>query len=75
MGNNGTLMPYASAQIANYQRLTKTMGVYSVGLNWLIKGHNAKLTLDYRNRPYYRAATGGQLDPPGALTLQYQVFS
>lgn len=77
LGSNGTLMPYASAQTADYQRLTKTMGLYSVGMNWLIKGHYSKLTLAYQNRPYYRAATGGQLDPQGrrgALTLQYQVF-
>ncbi|WP_460912781.1 hypothetical protein [Spirosoma areae] len=77
LGSNGTLMPYASAQIADYQRVTKPMGVYALGLNWLIKGHNAKLTLDYQNRPYYQGTTSGQLSPQGrrgALTLQYQVF-
>jgi len=77
LGTNGTLMPYASAQIADYQRLNKTMGVYAVGVNWLINGHNSKMTLDYQNRPYYQAATTGQLNPQGrrgTLTLQYQVF-
>lgn len=77
LGKNGTLMPYASAQVADYQRLSKTMGVYTVGVNWLINGHNSKMTLDYQNRPYYQAATTGQLNPQGrrgTLTLQYQVF-
>ncbi|GAB3692994.1 hypothetical protein GCM10027592_12410 [Spirosoma flavus] len=73
---NGTLMPYIQAQIANYQRITKTLGVYNIGVNYLIKGHNGKLTLDYQNRPIYQAS-GNQFAPAGRrgqLTLQYQVF-
>ncbi len=70
-------MPYATAQIADYQRLSQTAGIYSVGLNWLIKGHNSKITLDYQNRPVYQNATDGRLNSNGrrsALTLQYQIF-
>lgn len=77
LGKNGTLMPYATAQVANYQRLSKTASIYSVGVNWLIKGHNSKITLDYQNRPVYQNATDGRLSPNGrrsALTLQYQIF-
>ena len=73
---NGTLMPYAQAQIGNYERLTKTMGVYNVGINWLIRGHNSKFSLDYQNRPVYQTL-GNQLESNGRrsqLTLQYQVF-
>ncbi|WP_019988693.1 hypothetical protein [Rudanella lutea] len=73
---NGALMPYAQAQIARYTRLTQPLGVYNIGLNWLIRGHNSKMTLDYQNRPYY-GASGTQLAPAGRrgqLTLQYQVF-
>ncbi|MEZ0483609.1 hypothetical protein [Fibrella aquatica] len=77
-GGNGTLMPYAQAQIASYQRVSETLGVYSVGVNYLIKGHNGKLTLDYQNRPYYQAALLNDRIVPagrlGQLTLQYQVF-
>ncbi|MCX6214400.1 hypothetical protein [Spirosoma sp.] len=75
---NGTLMPYVQAQLANYQRVTNTLGVYNVGLNYLIKGHNGKFTLDYQNRPYYEPSSstsplsaGGRR---GQLTLQYQIF-
>lgn len=75
---NGTIMPYVQAQIADYQRLIKRMGVYNIGLNYLIKGHNGKLTLDYQNRPYYETVSGSsQLSSGGRcgqLTLQYQVF-
>ncbi|GAB3994101.1 hypothetical protein GCM10028807_31060 [Spirosoma daeguense] len=73
---NGTLMPYVHAQIASYQRIIKTLGVYNIGINYLIKGHNGKLTLDYQNRPYYQTS-GTQLAPTGRrgqFTLQYQVF-
>jgi len=73
---NGTFMPYLQAQIANYQRLTQTLGVYTIGLNYLIRGHNSKITLDYQNRPYYETA-GSQYAPAGRrgqLTLQYQIF-
>ncbi|WP_234733023.1 hypothetical protein [Tellurirhabdus bombi] len=76
LNGNGLLMPYVSAQIADYQRLTKSMGVYNVGVNWLIRGHNSKLTLDYQNRPIF-GATGNALEQAGrrgSLTLQYQVF-
>lgn len=77
---NGTLMPYVQAQIARYQRVSQTLGVYNVGINYLIKGHNGKFTLDYQNRPYYQYQTAADPSPLkaggrlGQLTLQYQVF-
>ncbi|MFD1140627.1 hypothetical protein ACFQ4C_05895 [Larkinella insperata] len=77
LGTAGTLMPYAQAQIGNYDRINGSMGVYNMGLNWLIKGHNSKLTLDYQSRPYYQAQPSGQLDSQGRrgqVVLQYQVF-
>ncbi|QMW01242.1 hypothetical protein [Spirosoma foliorum] len=75
---NGTLMPYVQAQLANYQRVANTLGVYNIGLNYLIKGHNGKLTLDYQNRPYYAPSSNtSQLSAAGRrgqLILQYQIF-
>ncbi|CCG99538.1 hypothetical protein FAES_1528 [Fibrella aestuarina BUZ 2] len=75
---NGTLMPYVQAQLATYQRVAQALGVYTVGINYLINGHSGKLTLDYQNRPYYRSALdNNRLVPAGRLgqvTLQYQVF-
>ncbi len=75
---NGTLMPYVQAQIANYQRIDATMGVYNIGLNYLIRNHNTKLTLDYQNRPVFTVPNAnGVLTNDGrcgSITLQYQVF-
>lgn len=73
---HGTLMPYASLMSADYDRLADRMNVYNVGVNWLIKGHNSKLTLDYQSRPVYKQegtewVKSGQ---KGQAVLQYQVF-
>lgn len=76
LGENGTLMPYASLQSGQLDRLDKPMNVFDVGVNWLIKGHSSKITLDYQNRPYY-LAQGTDLVKSGnksQVVLQYQIF-
>jgi hypothetical protein len=76
-GENGQLQPYASLLYADYERLTQPVTVYNVGLNWLIRGHNSKFSLDYQNRQVYGINTGGGLGQTGrrgAVVLQYQVF-
>lgn len=77
LGSQGTLLPYASLQHATYDRLEGGMNVWNVGMNWLMKGHTAKLSLNYENRPVYRASTTANLLSPsgrrGAWVLQYQV--
>jgi hypothetical protein len=73
---NGTLMPYASLLSAKYHRLDKQMNVVNVGINWLMKGHNSKLTLDYQLRPFY-LQQGGELirqNTRGQLVMQCQLF-
>ena len=73
---NGTLMPYASLMSANYDRLDKQMNVIDVGVNWLLKGHNSKITLDYQNRPFY-LQQGTDLIRNGnknQVVMQYQIF-
>ncbi|MCU0368951.1 MAG: hypothetical protein MUF39_08985 [Cyclobacteriaceae bacterium] len=73
---NGTLMPYASLMSAAYTRLDKQMNVVNAGVNWLLKGHTSKLTLDVQNRPYYQQQ-GNDLIRSGRknqVVLQYQIF-
>ncbi|MBA4053879.1 MAG: hypothetical protein C0490_04130, partial [Marivirga sp.] len=75
LGDAGTLMPYASLMSASYDRLSDQMNIIDVGVNWLIKGHSSKLTLDYQNRPVYEAQ-GAELiksSNKGQIVLQYQV--
>ncbi len=74
---NGTLMPYVTLQSSRLDRLDKQMNVWDFGVNWLIKGHNAKLTLDYQIRPTY-SPVGTDLirdsSTKGQLIMQYQFF-
>jgi hypothetical protein len=73
----GTLQPYVSVQHAAYDRLEKDMNLLNVGMNWLMKGHTAKLSLNYENRPIYKAATTTNMlttnGRRGALIMQYQI--
>ncbi len=72
----GTLMPYASIMSAKYERLNDRMNVYNVGINWLINGHNSKITLDYQNRPVFESIAGDlvKTQRKGQFVLQYQIF-
>jgi hypothetical protein len=77
---HGTLMPYATVQSATLDRLNGQMTVYDVGINWFLKGHTSKFTLDYQNRPVYTPAgtpVGTDLnlsDRKAQVVLQYQIF-
>lgn len=77
LGNQGTLMPYASLQHSSYDRLEGGMNVWNLGMNWLMKGHTAKLSLNYENRPIYKNSTTANMLTPegrrGAWVLQYQI--
>lgn len=76
LGDVGTLMPYASLMSGDYDRLDDQMNVINVGVNWLIKGHNSKITLDYQSRPVFEA-DGNDLVKSmnkSQVVLQYQVF-
>lgn len=77
LGSQGTLMPYASLQRSDYDRLKDPLNVYNLGVNWLMKGHNGKISLNYENRPVYRSSTvSTELESytrRGAFVLQYQV--
>lgn len=74
---NGTLMPYLTVQSATFDRLDKQMTVYDAGVNWLIKGHTSKITLDYQLRPTYTPVSGALVRDSGMksqVLLQYQFF-
>ena len=76
---HGTLMPYATFQSATYDRLDKQMNVYDIGVNWFIKGHTSKLTLDYQLRPTYTPINNGadliqDGSMKGQVVMQYQIF-
>ena len=74
----GQLMPYASYTYGRFERLAnQPMQVWDIGLNWFIKGHQAKVSLDYQNRSTYSIDATGNISKgarKGSLTLQYQLY-
>lgn len=76
LGESGTLLPYASIMSADFNRLGGKMNVVNLGVNWLIKEHNSKVTLNFQTRPVYKLQDtalmkGSHRDE---IVLQYQIF-
>lgn len=73
---HGTFMPYASLMSARYDRLDTQMNVLNFGVNWLMKGHSSKLTLDFQNRPYFEESESVfiRAGRKNQVVLQYQIF-
>ena len=61
LGEHGTLQPYANVQYSSYTLLGQGMTAFDLGVNWLILGHNTKVTFDYQNRPYFTEDVNGSL--------------
>lgn len=53
LGKMGTLQPYADVQYSRFDLLKDTMAMYEAGLNWLIDGQRAKMSVGYQSRPVY----------------------
>lgn len=74
---NGTLQPYASAQLSFLEKLDDPMLMVEGGLNWLIHGnHSGKLSLNYQTRPVFEQQTNGEItvtSRKGMAVLQYQI--
>jgi hypothetical protein len=86
LGTKVRLQPYVAYLHSNYEGLRNAAGqvqgvnVYDAGLNFLIDGHNAKVTLNYRSRPDFNMNVVGGVGVAGEvvhrpeITLQTQVF-
>ncbi len=77
LGKQGTLSVYGGLQMADYQAYKDKMLMWHTGLNWFIKGHNAKLSLDYQSRPVFNPNPQLELvevSRKGMWVLQYQIL-
>ncbi len=75
-GENGTLLPYVSYRMSNYDRLKDPVTIIDAGVNWLINKHNSKLSLNYQLRPVFVQQANGDViksSNAGSAWLQYQV--
>jgi hypothetical protein len=71
--NKGQLMPYVMVMAANYDRLNENMILLDIGINWFIKGHSTKLSLNLQNRPVFRLTNQQVSERKSMVVLQLQV--
>ena len=90
LGPKARLQPYVAYLHNSWEGLRDTDGdrrivhVYDAGLNLLLDGHNAKITLNYRARPDFSdqvflpansgAATVNSVNYRPEVTMQFQVY-
>ncbi|MBI2389399.1 MAG: hypothetical protein HYV09_07360 [Deltaproteobacteria bacterium] len=60
LGDAGRLQPYVAFTLARFDALDDRVTIPEAGVNWLIVGHHAKLTLHARSRPVFFAQPDGR---------------
>lgn len=72
-GKMGTLQPYADVQYSRFDLLKDAMAMYEAGLNWLIDGQRAKMSVGYQSRPVYGGSDYRVTGRRGMSVAQLQV--
>lgn len=78
LGEKARLQPYTAFSYGDYEGLRDSSGdqvavkVLDVGANVYLEGHNAKFTLNYRNRPDFTNPNDLQYRPE--ITLQAMIY-
>jgi hypothetical protein len=72
LGTNGRLQPFGAVTHKNFEFFDDSSWQYDLGMNYYINGHQAKITLQYGNRPifdnYKRSGFAGE------FIVQTQIF-
>lgn len=68
-----TLQPYFDVQASQFEKLNSWMHCYNAGVNLLLVGNKAKLSLNYQNRPVFSNTSFEQNARRSAVVLQWQV--
>ena len=66
VGQEIKFQPYVNTQLSKFEALDDMMAHFGVGLNMFIHNHNAKVSLEYRNRPIFN----GTSDPNSDRTVR-----
>ncbi|MFZ4545128.1 MAG: porin [Saprospiraceae bacterium] len=75
--NKTAFMPYVTTTYKKFDRLKDASIQYGLGLNYLVSGNNAKITLEYQTRPIYVTNTANEIVQKGSkgqLILQTHIF-
>ncbi|TXD83209.1 hypothetical protein ESY86_13540 [Subsaximicrobium wynnwilliamsii] len=69
----GRLQPFVSYQYSDFEVLNDPMTTYDFGINWYLKGHLSKFTLNLQSRPIYGETSEGITleDRKWSVILQY----
>ncbi|WP_437371066.1 porin [Maribacter litoralis] len=72
-GKRGRLQPYISMQYSNFDILKDPMAYYDIGVNWYLKEHLSKFSINIRNRPIFEDTLQGVVldDRKWSAILQY----
>ena len=72
---NFALQPYTMLEFADFEALDDPMLLIEGGINYLMNGHQSKLTLGYQNRPVFVERSGKRVvdNRKSMVVLQYQV--
>jgi hypothetical protein len=68
-----SIMPYTGFQLSRWNRLNAWMGVVDAGVNFLLVGNKAKISLNYQNRPVFNSASLKQSSRANAVIAQWQI--
>ena len=74
VGESIQFQPYVNTQLAKWETYEDIMAHVGVGLNMFIHRHNAKVTLEYRNRPIFNADGTVESRKGNSFILQMQLF-
>jgi hypothetical protein len=72
--NSLQFQPYILSQMSKFDALNDTMFQFGVGMTMYIYGHNAKVNLEYRNRPIFGEDGNVQSRAGNSFVLQMQLF-
>ena len=75
-GLKNRFQPYGALTYKNFEALDEASVQFDAGVNWLMYGHNFKMTLQYSSRPIYTLVEGKNLwtDTKGQVLLQTQIY-
>ena len=74
VGKSIQFQPYINTQLSKWDAYDKIMAHFGLGLNMFIHRHNAKVTLEYRNRPIFNADGTLESRKGNSFVLQMHLF-
>lgn len=75
-GGGQAFMPYLTVTHKDFEALADPSTQFGLGLNYLLNGNNAKITLEYQTRPVYKLESGSRVldGSKGELIIQTHIF-